>query len=42
MLISIACGGYVFQVLQTLLPKLIDIRLGEFLDLGARNWHDHL
>ena len=35
MLISIACGGYVFQVLQTSLPKLIDIRLGEFLDLGA-------
>ncbi|HJL92431.1 MAG TPA: MFS transporter [Woeseiaceae bacterium] len=35
MLISIACGGFVFQVLQTSLPKVIDIRLSSFLDLGA-------
>ena len=35
MLISIACGGYVFQILQTSLPKVIDIRLSNFLDLGA-------
>ena len=35
MLISIACGGYVFQILQTSLPKIIDIRLSNFLDLGA-------
>jgi len=35
MLISIACGGFVFQVLQTSLPKVIDIRLSSFLDLGT-------
>ena len=35
MLISIACGGFVFQVLQTSLPKVIDIRLSSFLNLGA-------
>ena len=35
MLISIACGGFVFQVLQTSLPKVIDIRLSSFLALGT-------
>ena len=35
MLISIACMGFVFQILQTSLPKVIDIRLGESLGLGT-------
>jgi len=35
MLISIACMGFVFQILQTSLPKVIDIRLGESLSLGT-------
>ena len=35
MLISIACIGFVFQILQTSLPKVIDIRLGESLGLGT-------
>lgn len=35
MLISIACMGFVFQILQTSLPKVLDIRLGESLSLGT-------
>jgi FSR family fosmidomycin resistance protein-like MFS transporter len=35
MLISMACIGFVFQILQTSLPKVIDIRLGESLSLGT-------
>ena len=35
MLISISCMGFVFQILQTSLPKIIDIRLGESLSLGT-------
>ncbi|MFM1594337.1 MAG: MFS transporter [Woeseiaceae bacterium] len=35
MLISITCVGFTFQVLQTSLPKVIDIRLTELLSLDT-------
>ena len=35
MLISITCMGFVFQILQTSLPKVIDIRLSESLNLNT-------
>ena len=35
MLISITCMSFVYQILQSSLPKVIDIRLAERLDFGA-------
>ena len=35
MLISITCMGFIFQILQTSLPKVIDIRLSESLALST-------
>ena len=35
MLISITCMSFVYQILQSSLPKVIDIRLAEKLDFGA-------
>ena len=35
MLISITCMAFVYQILQSSLPKVIDIRLAEKLDFGA-------
>ena len=35
MLLSITCVGFTFQVLQTSLPKVIDIRLTELLNLDT-------
>ena len=35
MLVSITCMSFVYQILQSSLPKVIDIRLAERLDFGA-------
>ena len=35
MLVSITCMSFVYQILQSSLPKVIDIRLAEKLDFGA-------
>ena len=35
MLISITCMGFIFQILQTSIPKVIDIRLSESLNLDT-------
>ena len=35
MMISITCMGFVFQILQTSIPKVIDIRLSESLNLNT-------
>ena len=35
MLISISCMGFIFQILQTSIPKVIDIRLSESLNLDT-------
>ena len=35
MLVSITCMSFIYQILQSSLPKVIDIRLAERLDFGA-------
>ena len=35
MLVSITCMSFVYQILQSSIPKVIDIRLAERLDFGA-------
>ena len=35
MLVSITCMSFVYQILQSSLPKVIDIRLAEKFDFGA-------
>ena len=35
MMISITCMGFIFQILQTSIPKVIDIRLSESLNLNT-------